>query len=239
MRNRGQSELVGFVLVFGIIVLTITVVTATGYVGLQNAQDHERANNAERSFVVLADNVDDVVTGGAPSRATEIKTADGTLSVAEPVTVTVTADGSVVHEAEIQPIAYELDSDSTIVYSGGAVVRESDGGQVMVREPDLLLSDEVVVVPIVRTTADGNQNLGGSTTALVRTERVGNETVYANENGTDLTINVTSPRAAAWKAYLEDEPATDGCSISGDTVTCDVTTRRAYVTVKRIVVRID
>ena len=80
MLDRSQSDVLGFVFVFAIVVSTIGLVFATGFTGLQDARDFERVNNAERAFEVLRDNVGDMIYRGAPSRVTEIKLASASLA---------------------------------------------------------------------------------------------------------------------------------------------------------------
>lgn len=241
MPDRGQSEVVGFVLVFGIIVLTIGVVAATGFGGLQNARDHEHANNAQRAFVVLSDNVDDVTQEGAPSRATEIDLGEATLSQREAITVTVEGTDrtdpseNFSYSYEIHPIVYDAGTGERIVYAGGAIIRETEGGEVMVHEPDFLLTGERVVVPIVRTFPRGPQQVGGTSTVLVRTERTDSEVLESVSGDYDVTLNVTSPRAAAWERHLASKPVTD-CTRSDDTVSCSVRTRRVSLTVDHVAV---
>ncbi|MFC7136780.1 hypothetical protein ACFQRB_10335 [Halobaculum litoreum] len=71
--TRAQSDAIGFVLVFSLIVLTVGTVYAAGYPALQDLRSDEQLENMERAFEVLDDNVDDMAREGAPSRATEIK----------------------------------------------------------------------------------------------------------------------------------------------------------------------
>lgn len=241
MRDRGQSELVGFVFIFGLILLTISLVTATGFVGVQNARDHQRTTNAERAFTVLADNVDDVTRHGAPSRATEIKLADAKLSAEETTTVTISgervsnADDNFTHTYAVHPIVYDAGTETEIAYSNGAVVRRDGRSAIMIREPDIVFTDDAVVVPIVRTYPVGNGETGGSTTVLVQARHADTEILRTDEAEYEITLEVTSSRADAWERYFASDPATD-CSRDGDTVSCDVTTDRVSVTVERIAV---
>ena len=94
MDERGVSDVVGFVLVFALVTATVGVVYTTGIQGLTGSRDVERVNNAERAFDVFANNVDDVIRRGAPSRATEVKLADADLHYGAPVTVNLTLTGS-------------------------------------------------------------------------------------------------------------------------------------------------
>lgn len=235
MGERGQSELVGFATVFGLVVVSIALVSATGYMGLQNLESHQELTNGERSFAVLADNVEDVTEGDVPRRATRMRLGEGTLSVEGSVEVTVTGtavdgSGNVSVTTTLEPIVYEA-GDANIVYSTGALVRVDDGRARTIREPDFVLTNETVVLPLVRTTASGNPTVG-STTALVETEQTGSKLRQTTEPY-DLTLTVTSPRAAAWERTLGDYAATD-CSRSGETVTCTLTTDRAVLTVDTV-----
>jgi hypothetical protein len=189
--RRAVSNVLGFVLVFSLIVGSVGLVTVYGLGSLQDVRDYEQTNNAERAFDVLADNLDDVVHYRAPSRATEIKLSDASLRPGDPTTVTVeiTNGGSPTptYSVAIDPIVYSANGANTrIVYANGAVIRQEPGGAVMVREPAPVFTDQdgerVTVLPLVQTRlrSDG---IGGSATVLVRADRVGSEPVVGDLDG--------------------------------------------------------
>ena len=237
--ERAVSEALGFVLVFGIVVSTVAVVYVAGFDGLEAARDAEHANNAERAFDVLADNVDDVVLEGAPSRATEIKLADAEVRTGDPVVVNVTAadsthpDRNASVEYVVDPVVYDAGDGGTIVYANGAVFRQQAGGSVMITEPAFVLGDRRVFVPVTQTRARAGGGVAGSTTVLVRTTRSFSETALANTTTTDVTVNITTPRATAWRRHLSARsgvtcPTADN---SPTKVSCTVTdAERVYVT---------
>lgn len=243
VRARGQSEIIGFVLVFGMVMLTLGLVAATGYAGLEDARDFERANNAERGMGILAANVDDVAEG-APSRATELKLDGAKLAVADPVSVTVSGERvgdpteSFSYSTSVRPLVYDpgIGTGTRVHYTSGAVLREEPHGAVMVRPPELVLTNEAAVVPLVRTTVPGNRSLGGTTTALVEANRGEERVVRSTTTAYELTLSVTTPRADAWYRYLAAHSATT-CSRSGDTVTCTLTADRIAVSVTDVRVR--
>lgn len=243
MRDRGVSDIVGFVLVFAIIVATVGVVYATGMSGLQNVRDAERVDNAERAFDVLADNVDDITQRNAPGRATEIKLADARLYLGEPITVNVTGEqvngnGAFAFEQEIQPIVYEAGTETEIVYVNGAVIRQNGRHGVMKEPPGILMRDSATMLPIVQTRSQATQSVAGSTTVLVRAEASATDVVVASETGRwNVRVNVTSTRADVWREYFENQGIS--CDlISRDTVSCEFETERVYLTLFRINVRI-
>lgn len=233
MRSRGVSDVLGFVLVFALVTATVGVVYTTGLAGLQDAREIERVENAERAFDVFAASVDDELRRDAPGRATEIRLADATLSYGDPVTFNVTFDNSNdSYEASTRPVVYAADG-GRVVYEAGAVVRDQPNGERMVRDPPMTFGD-AAVVPVVVARAHGLASVGGSRTVLVRTTAA-KRSVFASRSAGpyNLTVDVTSPRAPAWKRYFEDE-ADASCSLVGDTAVCTLRADRVAVPVYKL-----
>ena len=240
MTDRAQSELIGFALVFGIVVLSLLVVSVAGYTGLQNAQEHQQTTNVQPAFEVLSNNVDDVVHYGAPSRATEIKLADASLSIEESLEITVegesATEGEFSHNYTAHSIVYDSGSGTEITYVGGMLVREDDGNAVAFGEPNFVFTEERVTLPIVSTYPEGTDSVGGSTTLLVETRHSETE-LYTETVSGDVTIDVDSSHPDVWGAYLEGEArTTDGCEATGTKMTCEPD--RVSITVDRIGVRL-
>lgn len=234
-RDRGQSELLGFLLVFALVVLTIALVGATGYAGLHSAQDYQRTTNAEYAMTALADNVDDVVRRGAPGRNTQIGLSDASLSLEDTEEITVTVDGNAT-TVETRPIVYDAGTGTTIVYSSGAVVRQDQAGSIMLREPGFVLTEETMILPIVEASPAGDGSVGGTTDVGVETRSAGTEPVVVEDDVSEIVVEVTSPRVESWARYL-DETAADCADPVDRTVECEVDAERAYVTVERVDVR--
>lgn len=244
MTDRGVSDAVGFVLVFALIVTSIGVVYATGISGLQDVRDYERVNNAERAFEVLADNVEDLTARGTPSRATEIELDDAQLRAGKPITVNVSGERfgrpnqNFSFERDLRPIVYDAGTGTRIIYVGGAIIREQRNGAVMVREPNLLVSKERTLVPLVWTQFMGTRSVGGSSTVLVRSERVSSQSrvlVARTEHAYNVTLNVSTNSAAharTWRRFLKSKRSVHCLETDAATkVSCSTTgTERAYVT---------
>jgi hypothetical protein len=236
--DRGQSELFGYLLIFSVVVLTISLVGTTGFMGLNNAQDFQRTTNAEYGFTALANNVDDVVRRGAPSRETAFALADASLSLERTTTITVTVDNGTPENrtVELYSIVYDSGSGTTISYSSGALVRQDGPNSVMFRQPNFVLTNDTVILPIIATTPTGDESVGGTTDVAVETRSAGTD-VLSEESDANVTIEVTSPHAEAWQRYLETETAANCSDVATDTVTCDIQTQRVYVAIQHIDVR--
>jgi hypothetical protein len=232
MRSDGRavSEVVGFVLVFTLVIGTVTIVYAGGFGGLDATRDAERVNNAERAFDVMANNFEQLASGDAPNRATEIKLSEASLSTTSNRLTTINAS-EIDTAAGANPVAIRYDSGdgSQIVYELGAVIRIDDGNAVMIREPDFLFADDRIVVRYISTRGSG-QGVGGSTTVLVRGEKQSSQLLASEQDVTDVKIEMrTHPdRSAVWEAYFEGkiESATGTTGPYCSTASVDATTDR-------------
>lgn len=241
-RDRAVSDALAYVLVFGIAVAAVAAVVVAGVPALETVRDHERMNNAERAFEVHAAGVDDVVTGRAPSRTTEIALAGGTLRTGATVTVNVTGEhasnGSraFTGEYEVVPVVYEGPDGTRLLYVAGAVVRESRGGSHVVDGPPLVTGGDELVLPVVQTRARETTTLTGSGTVLVRTERATSDRLVRSTDGRlDVTISIESPRADAWARHLDARPGVACTTPTASTATCELTdVERAVVTVVKL-----
>lgn len=233
MNDRAVSDIVGYVLVFSLIVATVGVVTTVGFSTLDDRQGAERVNNVERAFDVFAANVEDVYRDGAPSRATEMRLAGGTLRFGEAVTVTI-ADANDTNTnvtVSSRPLVYE-DGGTEIVYSGGAVIRSERAAAVMIRDPPFYAGDDTAVFPLVETF----RSSGPRTVSTEGTVRV---TSTSRSVSTDIPdelaeaeayeLVVESPRADAWARHLESREWTGDVTHDDGAVVAEIDSDRIAI----------
>lgn len=250
MDDRGVSEVVGFILVFAIVLGTVTLVYVGGFSELQDTRVHEQNANAERAFDVLANNLEDIGRDKAPSRATEVKLSQAGVRVDDNSDrrLEITANSSTA-AAQPRSIVYDSGEGTQIVYENGAVIRQERGGAVMVREPDFVFDQDRTVVRYLEPRG-GEQSVTGSTTVLVRAERSHSRLLMSqrNDTGVDVELNFTTApgRAGTWEGYLEeglsDFAGSDPCSqvsVGGAEaviVNCEFETNAIHVARTRLVV---
>lgn len=202
--DRAVSEVLGFVLTFSLITMTVVIVFAVGFGGLQDAQRTEQVNNVERAFDVLTTNVDEVHREGAPSRSTEMRLSGGTLAYGDPVTVTVDTSEWEPDEAlefETRPLIYR-NGDTEIVYELGGVIRTDGDHNVLLSDPPLVVGDRSTL-PLLVTTTPGDQNsISGQRTVLVTSSHQRTDLVQLPPDPS-VTVSIESPRADAWERYLK------------------------------------
>lgn len=238
MDDRGVSNVVGYLLVFSLVVSIVAIVSVSGLNTLESVRYQEQTNNAERAFDVLADNFRDIHREGAPSRATEISLQDAQLATVETTTLNLSGwDGTGTNfsvERTSTAIVWESQGGvpTTITYVFGGVFRTQREGSSVVVPPPFEFETQRTVLPIVNLRTRGPESFSG-TTVRVRGERGTPNIVYAGDASVlpNLTLDVTTARPETWKDYLDAQPGTD-CSIEDApaegkrVVECELTQRQ-------------
>lgn len=238
MGDRAVSEVVGFVLVFSLVLATISVVYVSGFSGLQDTRDAERNANAERAFDVLANNIQEIARGQAPNRATEIKLSEARLALGTERGAWVNVSGADDYRVDSRSIRFEAgDSSTHFAYEHGAVIRADADGSVMVREPDFMFDDDRSVIRYI-TISGQRHSKRGDTTALVRGEQssTAGPVTYEAPSPANVSVETHRDRAAAWERYLEREVGNCDVSYNGEaaTVTCSYDPETLHVSEVRI-----
>ena len=229
--ERGVSNVVGYVLIFSLVTITIGTVFAVGITGLENRQAAERAANVERAFDVFDDNVRDVQRYGDPSRATEIRLSGGALSLADPAVVELrNASGDIVGRSlDSRSLTY-TSGDTTIAYENGAWFRSDGTGAVMRSEPRFVAAGGRTTLPIGRLYPLGDETVEQEGAVQIVVDRTSRpqlvETADASADDGPFDLWIESPYADAWRRYFE---RTDGFSVNttmtdtaNDTVVADL-----------------
>lgn len=212
--DRGVSDVVGYILVFSLITVTIGAVFAVGIAGVEDRREAERVANVERAFDVLDDNLRDVQRYDDPNRATEIRLAGGTLSVDEETRVALAntsdpdeIDNRTLAEWTSKTVAYE-EADTTIAYEAGALVRGDGDGSVMLSEPRFVGADGRTTVPVVGLVrGDGEESVSGEGTVQITAvagPNADSETArFAAASDETLYLWVETDRPDAWARYFD------------------------------------
>lgn len=244
-RRRGQSEVIGYVAVFTIVVLLVSVAITTGYTQLEQVRSYEQANGATRTVERFSAEVETLLRDDTHQRTVDVELGEGSLSAGERVTVNVSGEAvadpsrNFSRSVTLRTLAFQV-GDTRIRYVGGAVLRVEDEGAVMVSGPPGVFSENQTVVPVVDTALRDGSIGGRSQVALTATRpRNGTELVASTTEPYNLTISIETPHPDPWERTLESQLNTS-CTQSGTTVTCDpYETERLSVVAYRIDVTHD
>ncbi|MFB6282501.1 MAG: hypothetical protein ABEK59_01010 [Halobacteria archaeon] len=215
---RGVSETIGYIVIFGLVVSTISLVYVNGFPALISSEESVHISNTEKAYTVFQNNMQDISRGFAPSRGTEIRLSnskvdlDGDSQTKINVTIKSSSGSSFSFVSNSTPVVHTIDNEN-VIYDSGAIIRDTDTSENssgMKYPPDWKIEEDTVIVSVVRTTGTGTR--AGEDTVLLEAKETG---VSSNVSTADnITVKVTSPRANAWESYFRK--SSDVASVSRD-----------------------
>ncbi|OPX71033.1 MAG: hypothetical protein A4E36_00186 [Methanoregulaceae archaeon PtaB.Bin009] len=151
LNDRGVSETVGYIILFGIMTTGIALVTLYGYPLLLEEQANANIRNMERNMLVLQNDVKSLSFKNVPYRETALQISGGVLKVEKSTptdnkyfkVIKVSANQELIPDPpflnnEFHPGQLLFTSDKGDILIGlqnGAVVKREQGGSTMLSEP--------------------------------------------------------------------------------------------------------
>lgn len=245
MNKRGQSEVLGFVLIFSIVILSVGLITVSGVGNLQGLQENAQLNNAESAFSVFSDNIEEIYQRDAQTKSTEVRLSETQLQTSNDATrIKVNIDG----EGEVQNTTSDsleyITDGGKISYDTGSIFRQDENQNALMKEtPPFIIKEDYVFIHTV--TFDGKIAFSGTRNILIETDKSDQSVDYLSSNdGDDIQIELsTSPeKVTAWERYFDQQEETTVVSsnIDNGKLTVDITPNSdATVIVKETVLKID
>lgn len=199
------SETIGYIVLFGIVTLSMGVIYAIGYPVLESNIDANVFESAEQNFIVLQSNMKRVSFDQAPVKTLKMKLYSSELSInGLSSNISIDIDGNPYRYYDMGDIMF-LKGKKAIFYEGGSVLkRYPPQSTVVVSRP-----------PIYNSTINGNSmtNIGIVSIngdAWVSGKGITTLTMKHNSSETlippgvvDVQVRINSTNAHAWKNYLE------------------------------------
>lgn len=231
--DRAVSEVLGFVLVFGIIIGSVALLAFVGFNAMTTYQEGEQLRNAERGMVSLGDNFNDVVRYDAiDERSGELALREGTITTGSGG-ASVTVDGTEIEDQSLGTFEYSIDSrEDTIAYEGGGVFRGDSSGSVAISDPPVRCyeaadGDQVAIISLVAVEAADQSLMSSEVQEFTAVKR--SSTVESVDGVVTLEFEEESPNYQdGWDRTLEN----NGWTKSGNQFTC--TADRALIQVVEI-----
>jgi hypothetical protein len=220
--SRSQSELLGVVLVLGLVLLATVAVVALGSSAIADTQRRSELQSAEQAMTVFDSRAATVALGRSNARTVDFGESAGSYDV-EPnggrlVVVHEDWDGAGgTHELYNQPLGTVVyrNGDSEVAYQGGGVWAAEGGGSRMVSPPEFHYRAGTLTLPIVRVSGSGSAS-GQAVASVTESRRAhpvysdpaasypdGRTYVNPIENG-EVTVRVQSRYYQAWADYFRD-----------------------------------
>jgi len=204
------SEVLGFSITLGVMVLSLAVIGVAGYPMLENMQERGHLLNIEQSFSVLQPNINKVAFGKAPSQSVELKMYGSSISVTgtsymnlsmQVWNSTSSSYNTPSLERQMRTIENQYGENTVAYENTGTWVRYPQGSSIAISKPDFAYHDNVLLIPMV--TISGTKSISGS--GLTRVVSQGGQisvSVYENVSRVDMTIK--SDYHEGWERYLNE-----------------------------------
>jgi len=218
--DRAVSEVIGFLLVFSIVIISVGLLYTVGFSGLADIQESELDRSGERAFHAMAVGFEDIQRDTGRARSVDLELSGRTIAVNRTPELRAGFSGSM-HSAN-GAFIYGFGESTEIAYTGGAVIRDQGpNSQRISRAPRFRCTGDQAVVTLVHITS-------GSTTSAISSD--GSVQVEATGPTPDRAVTVAQSTSdpldiefgdsgyeTAWRQYFENH---DEWSVSGTTATC-------------------
>ncbi len=211
--NRAASEVIGYVIIFGIVMLSIGMIYAVGLPVLQSSTDATQFKSIEQGFLILQTDLFKVALDQAPVRTTKLGTAEGGSLRSDPdacnLTIEITHSGTRVnHTIAMGNIEFNSRVGS-VACENGAVVVNYQAGAVMRSNPRMFNSTDQgdILFSLVKINDSFASRGGGIAQVTISNPRF-NESVFNTpavyQNG-ELRLKFDSVYSDAWERFIIDE----------------------------------
>ena len=203
-QDAAVSETIGFILMFAIVVISMSFVYVMGYPVLQSNMDSSIFESSEQNFIVLQSNMKMVAFDHVPVKNMKMKLYSSSLATTNESQISIQYDTNIVHHYP-GGIEYYKD-DNLLLYENGAIFkRYHPRGEVMVSEPRIYSStmNNVNITTIGLIMVDGNSGIGGSSIVNVNMQH-NISSLIRTDDTVNVTLSMNSSFASLWKDYLED-----------------------------------
>lgn len=215
--GRGQGELVGLVLVFGLVIAGATTVVVLGASAIGDSQEELSTQRAEKVLTQIDSKAALVALENTDVQSVSLPREDDTYRIRNGsgwmnITVKNTSSGNVDFEVEqrLGELAYENGND-ILAYQGGGVWRSTGNGSVMISPPEFHFRNGTLTLPIINVTG---KNAGGNGVQLRHTETIDQFPISGSPKKQNpleehrVNVTIRSDFYQAWGRYFETR--TDG-----------------------------
>jgi hypothetical protein len=206
--NRGEaavSEVIGFIYIFGIVILSMSLIYILGYPALQSSMDASIFESSEQSFIVLQSDMKMVAFDQVPVKNLKIQLQGATLSVTHNSNITIEYSNGASNETLINAsgeIEFQK-NDRALTYENGGVWKRYPDGRIMVSSPRMYASaNEPNITTVGVVSIKGTSSTGGRGIAVLNM-RYNASAIELPPSPVNLTLRINSTYAPEWISYLE------------------------------------
>lgn len=219
--RRGQSEVIGVVLVLSLTVIGATAVAATGVAVLADSQSNSQVSQAENAMSQMSSKASLVALGDSGGQSFDLGTIDdGAVEVREgaghvrllyEVEEGEEINRTVLYDESYGAVVATVD-DTELAYQGGGVWRKDGDRSVMASPPEFHYRSNTLTFPIIRVTGEGRASgaVIGQFTNISESGSIYPTDTHTNplKEGT-VVVEIQSDYYDAWAQFFEDRTSGD------------------------------
>lgn len=230
--NRAASELIGYVIVFSVIISTVVFVSLSAAPIVNDTQSRESARAMEKSFLKIDDSLT-TVQEGASNQITKVQVPAGQLRQLNATKIEFNQNGKTM-TIETRPMQYTTTNGRTVVYNGRFIASSPNGDadpntHIRHMPPETHMDrNPIVMIPNVTDSTGASAYSSSRASDVVfeinQTNRdtQANSEVFIQDDGNVVDVTVTTEIPSAWEAYLDQHQAFTVTGVSGNTVNAEV-----------------
>ena len=200
--EEAVSEVIGFIFIFGIVILSMSTIYVLGFPALQKSMDDTVFESTEQNFIVLQSYMKMVGFDQVPMQSLKIRLQGATLSVTQKSNLTIEYDGKTLTYVTGE-IEYTK-NDNYLTYENGGVWKRYPEGSLMVSTPRIytgkINGSNITTIGVVL--AQGESFQSGSGISILKMEH-NNSIIINPPNLVNVTLIINSTYASDWRKFLE------------------------------------
>jgi hypothetical protein len=203
--DAAVSETVGFILMFAIVILSMSMIYILGYPILQEHIESSVFENAQQSFIVLQSDMKRVAFEQVPVKTMKIKLHSSTISIDNRSSMLISYNDGTSHSYNYPTGEIEFTKDDKVLTyeNGGLWMKQPPSGAIMVSKPPIytgiINNENMTTIGVVNV--HGRRSMGGNGIASI--------TMQHNTSGltkpsvpVNVTVTINSVYSTQWARYL-------------------------------------
>lgn len=205
--DAAVSETVGFILMFSIVILSMSMIYILGYPILQEHIESSVFENAQQSFIVLQSDMKRVAFEQVPVKTMKIKLHSSTISIDNRASMLIDYNDGIGHPYNYSTGEIEFTkNDNMLTYeNGGLWMVQPPSGAIMVSKPPIYTgkidNDNMTTIGVI--SVQGRRSTGGNGIASISMEHDSSNLIKPSEK-VDVTVTINSVYSNQWARYLEE-----------------------------------
>ena len=215
--EEAVAEVVDYITIFGILLLSFSIIGLGGYPILRSAQETRYIENTKLSFIVLSESFNKIALGHTLSQSLELKMYGGRLGVTGESSIMINAtwynstkpgnEEITLYNQQMRSVENTI-GDTSVAYEGtGVWIKYPNGYVSNAHKPLISNQSNMFVIPVINIA--GVSSSGGSGINRIRAQ--GNSIVSFYGNVSNLTVTINSSYIDGWKKYYKDEFSFSDC----------------------------